>query len=218
MASISHNLSNKYWQYAVFLALFTILYNFAEGIISIYFGLSDEALTLFGFGVDSFIEVMSGFGILAMVYRIRMNPNTPRTQFEKTALRITGTAFYLLCAGLAASAIYNVLTEHKPVTTIPGLVISVVSIGLMWLLVTAKRKTGKALNSAPILADANCTVVCIYMSIVLLLSSIIYKFTGFAFSDTLGAFGLIYFSFNEGKEAFKKAAGMACSCDDHCSN
>ena len=50
----------------------------------------------FGFGVDSFIEVMSGIGILAMVLRIRQNPDTPRSQFEKTALRITGTSFYLL--------------------------------------------------------------------------------------------------------------------------
>ena len=203
-----------YWQFALWLAVFTVLYNIVEGLISIFFGISDEALTLFGFGVDSFIEVISGAGILAMVIRIRQNPNTSQTRFEITALRITGTAFYLLVLGLGASAIYNLFTGHKPETTLPGLVISVISIAMMWLLVTGKRKVGRALNSTPILADANCTMVCIYMSVVLLASSLIYKLTGFGFIDSIGALGLIYFSYNEGKESFEKAAGMEDCCDD----
>ncbi len=65
---------NKYWLYAFYLALFTIIYNLAEGLVSIYFGAQDEALTLFGFGIDLFIEVMSGLGILAMVVRISQKP------------------------------------------------------------------------------------------------------------------------------------------------
>ncbi len=93
----------SYWQYALWLAIFTVLYNIAEGLVSIFFGVSDEALTLFGFGADSFIEVMSGIGILAMVIRIRQNPDTSRSRFEITALRVTGTAFYLLVVGLGAS-------------------------------------------------------------------------------------------------------------------
>ena len=88
----------------------------------------------------------------------------------------------------------------------------------MWILVVGKRKVGRALSSPPILADANCTMVCIYMSIVLLISSLIYQFTGFGFVDSLGALGLIYFSINEGKEAFEKAAGLdddCCGVDEH---
>ena len=214
MQTISKTSENKYWRYAIWLALFTIIYNLIEGLVSIYFGAQDETLTLFGFGVDSFIEVMSGVGILAMVFRIRKNPGTSRSQFERTALRITGTSFYILAAGLGATAIYNLFTAHKPETTIPGLIISSISIASMWLLVVAKRRVGHALNSAPILADANCNLVCIYMSVVLLVSSLIYHFTGFGFVDSLGAIGLIYFSFNEGKEAFEKAAGMECSCEE----
>lgn len=206
----------KYWQYALWLALFTILYNLAEGLVSIYFGVEDEALTLFGFGVDSFIEVLSGIGIFSMVLRIRQNPDTLRSHFERTALHITGTSFHLLAAGLAGTAIYNLFIGHKPDTTIPGLVISLISIGIMWLLVAGKRRVGRALNSHPILADANCTMVCIYMSVVLLASSLIYQFTGFGFVDSLGALGLIYFSINEGKEAFEKAAGMEHCCDEDC--
>jgi len=214
MATLTQSTTNKYWTYALWLALFTIFYNLAEGLISIFFGISDETLTLFGFGVDSFIEVMSGIGILAMVLRIRQNPETPRSQFERTALQVTGTSFYLLAIGLGATAIYNLFTAHKPTTTLPGLIISLVSIAVMWALVLGKRKVGRTLDSLPILADANCTMVCIYMSIVLLVSSMIYQLTGFGFVDSIGALGLIYFSYSEGKESFEKAAGMEDCCDD----
>lgn len=203
----------KYWQYATWLAYFTIFYNLIEGLVSVYFGLEDEALTLFGFGVDSFIEVLSGIGILSMVYRIRQNSDAPRSQFERTALRITGVSFYLLAMGLASTAIYNLFTAHKPTTTIPGLIISIISIAIMWALVYAKRRVGHALASAPILADSNCTMICIYMSLVLLASSLVYQFTGIGFVDSLGAIGLIYFSVSEGKESFEKAAGLNGCCD-----
>jgi divalent metal cation (Fe/Co/Zn/Cd) transporter len=204
----------SYWQYALWLAIFTIIYNIAEGLVSIYFGAHDESLTLFGFGIDSFIEVMSGIGILAMVIRIQQNPEAPRSRFEVTALRVTGTAFYLLAAGLGASSIYNLFTAHKPETTLPGVIISTVSIALMWALVAGKRKVGRALNSIPILSDANCALVCIYMSLVLLAASLIYEITGFGFVDSIGALGLIYFSVKEGRESFEKANGIECDCED----
>jgi divalent metal cation (Fe/Co/Zn/Cd) transporter len=214
MATLTQSPVNKYWTYAFWLAIFTIFYNFAEGLISVFFGISDEALTLFGFGVDSFIEVMSGIGILAMILRIRQHPETPRSQFERSALRVTGTSFYLFAVGLGITAIYNLFTAQKPETTLPGLIISVVSIAVMWLLVLGKRKVGHTLDSSPILADANCTMVCIYMSFVLLAASLIYELTGFGFVDSIGALGLIYFSYNEGTESFEKAAGMEDCCED----
>ena len=204
----------RLFTYALWLGFFTVFYNLLEGLVSIFFGVHDEALTLFGFGIDSFIEVMSGIGIVAMVYRIRRNPDSSRSQFESTALRITGTSFYLLVVGLGATAIYNIVVGHKPENTLPGLIISLVSIVMMWALVIAKRKVGRTLNSAPILADANCTLVCIYMSLVLLAASLIYHLTGFGFVDSIGALGLIYLSINEGRESFKKAKGMDCDCEE----
>jgi hypothetical protein len=206
--------TDRYWRYALWLAVFTILYNLGEGVASVYFGAQDEALTLFGFGVDSFIEVMSGAGILAMVLRIRQDPGGARSRFERNALQITGASFYILAVGLGISALYNVITVHKPTTTVPGLLISIASIAVMWALVRGKRIVGHALHSAPILADANCTLVCIYMSLVLLASSLIYQVTGIGFVDSLGALGLIYFSVHEGRESFEKAAGMQDCCDD----
>jgi len=210
---------DRYYQIALLLGFFTVFYNLLEGLVSVYFGVSDETIALFGFGVDSFIEVTSGIGIVAMILRIRQNPGKSRSEFEKTALRITGTSFYILAAGLARTAIVNLATGHKPETTVAGSIISIISIAVMWALVAAKRKVGRALNSAPILADANCTMTCIYMSVVLLAASIIYQLTGFGFVDSLGALGLIYFSYHEGKEAFEKAAGLECECgDEHCEN
>ena len=215
MSTITQQSDQKnYWNYALWLAVFTIFYNIAEGLVSIGFGVSDESLALFGFGVDSFIEVMSGIGILVMVNRIRQNPDTSRTPFEVTALRVTGSSLYILAAGLGVSAVYNIVTNHKPETTLPGLAISIISIAVMWILVMGKRKVGRTLNSMPILADANCTMVCIYMSVVLLVSSFIYQFTGFGFVDSLGALGLIYFSITEGRESFDKAKGLECDCED----
>jgi hypothetical protein len=52
----------------------------------------------------------------------------------------------------------------------------------------------------------------VFMSFVLLISSLAYEFTGFAYADVIGAAGLIYFSISEGKEVFEKAKGKECSC------
>ena len=203
-----HGFYNK----AFLLSLFTIFYNIIEGIVSMFFGYSDETLALFGFGVDSFIEVMSGVGIAMMIYRIRQNPGSSKTKFEIRALKTTGFAFYLLSTGLLAGIVLNIISNHKPVTTLWGVVISVISIVVMTWLMNAKKNVGKQIDSGPIIADANCTKVCVYMSIVLLFSSLIYELTGFVYADLIGAAGLIYFSVSEGKEAFKKAKGKEDNC------
>jgi len=204
------------YKVATSLALFTIAYNIIEGLVSIWFGVQDKTLALFGFGVDSFIEVMSGIGIAIMIMRIKQNPDSPVSSFEIRALQVTGTSFYLLSAGLFAGIVVNLINHHKPETTFWGVLISLVSIAVMVWLMNAKKRTGRKLNSEPIIADANCTKVCVYMSVVLLVSSLIYELTGFAYADILGAAGLIYFSITEGREAFDKAKGKACCCDDHC--
>ena len=199
---------------AFWLALFTIIYNIAEGLISTYFGFEDESLALFGFGLDSFIEVISGLGIAHMVIRISKEPGRKRDQFEKTALRITGFAFYILVAGLIVTSAIHIWTGHRPVTTIYGIVISAVSILTMWALMAGKKKVGNKLHSESILADANCTMVCLYMSVILLVSSAIYELTGFPYIDSVGTLGLAYFAFGEGRECFEKArTEKYCACD-----
>ncbi len=209
------NPEHKSFRLAYRLSLFTIFYNIIEGIVSMVLGYEDETLSLFGFGADSFIEVMSGIGIAIMILRIMQNPDSPRSRYEITALKITGTAFYLLSAGLFAGIVLNLINHHRPETTLWGVIISLVSIAVMSWLMNAKRIIGKKLHSEPILADANCTKICIYMSLVLLASSLIYELTGFAYADSIGTAGLIYFSITEGKEAFEKVRGKECCCEDH---
>lgn len=214
MQTLLDSKNKKAYNIAFGLALFTILYNIAEGLISTYLGFEDESLALFGFGSDSFIEVISGLGIAHMILRIKKNPNSNRDDFERTALKITGFAFYFLVVGLVLSSAYTIYTGHKPQTTFWGVVISIISILVMWILVLWKRKIGHQLNSAPILADANCTLVCVYMSIILLVSSGIYEVFQIPYIDSIGTLGLAYFAFKEGKECFEKAENdVHCCCD-----
>lgn len=104
----------KLFKSAFYLSIFTIAYNLIEGVISMALGYSDETLALFGFGADSFIEVISGTGIMMMVIRIWKNPGQPITTFEITALRITGIGFFLLSAGLAGGIVVNLIYGLKP--------------------------------------------------------------------------------------------------------
>lgn len=198
------------------LALLTIGYNFVEGLISMALGVADETLALFGFGVDSFIEVISAVGIWHMIRRIRQNAGESRDIFEQRALRITGGAFYLLTAGLVTTALLNIVLRHRPETTFWGIVVSLVSISFMWLLIHYKTKVGRALNSPAILADAACSKACVHLSIVLLLASVGYQLTGIGSLDAIGALLIAWLTWREGKEAFGKARGLACTCACSC--
>ncbi|MFZ4802915.1 MAG: hypothetical protein ACOYLR_13435, partial [Chlorobium sp.] len=139
---------------ALLLGLVTIGYNIIEGTVSIWFGLNDDTLALLGFGVDSLVEVISGAGIVHATLRMRKSPIESRDLFERQALRITGCSFYLLAAGMVLGALLNVLQGSRPVTTVPGILVSFVSIATMWWLMSAKMKVGKALHSEAIIADA----------------------------------------------------------------
>lgn len=206
---------HKGWKIATGLALFTVIYNLGEGLVSLYFGAQDEALTLAGFGVDSFIEVVSGVGILAMISRLRRYGSKDRGRFEKLALQITGTCFYVLVAGLVIGAVISVWEAQKPTTTIAGIVVSLLSIAIMRVLALWKIRTGKQLNSASIIADGNCTMVCVYMSVVLLASSVVYELLHLPYIDAAGMLGLAWFSFKEGQESFEKSKDAATCCG-HC--
>jgi len=200
---------------ASFLIFITIFYNIAEGIISVWFGAGDETLALLGFGVDSFVEVISGIGIAHMIFRMKYAKVQTRDSFERTALKVTGTAFYLLTAGLIVGSVLNVINNVKPETTLPGIIIASVSIITMYWLMTSKLKVGKALNSDAIIADANCTKTCFYLSFVLLASSGLYEIFNIAYFDVLGSLGIAYFAFREGKESFEKAKSdnLLCNCE-----
>ena len=215
--TLKNNIEQKHWlKVAFWLSMVTIFYNLVEGVVSTYFGMEDETLALFGFGVDSFVEVISGIGIAHMVYRMQQNPEVEKDRFEKQALRITGFSFYLLAVGITASSVLTIWAGGEPHTTRVGIIVSVISIFTMYALVHYKMKAGKILNSSPIISDANCTKTCLYLSLLLLVSSGLYELFKVPYVDALGALGIAWFAFKEGREAFDKAKGKDC-CGDSCS-
>ncbi|OHD66031.1 MAG: hypothetical protein A2176_09715 [Spirochaetes bacterium RBG_13_51_14] len=201
---------------AFILSVITVVYNIAEGLVSVIFGYADETIALFGFGVDSFVEVISGMGIGHMVWRMRRSPVTERDRFERQALRVTGASFFILAAGLVAGSVLTVIYRTAPGTTIPGAVISVISIITMRALYMYKMKIGKQLCSEPIIADANCTRTCLYLSYILLASSMLYDYFRISYIDIAGGLGIAWFAFREGRESFEKArsSSLSCACDD----
>ncbi len=200
---------NEHWRraanLALALAILTIVYNLIEGVIAVYFGASDEALTLFGFGVDSFIEVLSGIAIIQLILRLKAGGTEDTDRFEAAALRITGTAFFILVAGLGIMAVHNIITAHRPTPSIVGVIIAAISIATMGGLMRAKQHAGRRMGSAAVLADANCTKTCLIMSVILLVAAGAYTYLRLPYVDAVGALGLAFYSFREGRECFEKA-------------
>lgn len=207
----------KTLNYAFTLSAVTIFYNLIEGSVCTYLGASDEALALFGFGVDSFVEVLSGLGIAHMILRTKKHPIAEHDVFEITALKITAWAFFLLAAGLIFGAAVSILDRARPETTLAGIVIAMVSILTMYVLYHQKLKVGHALKSDPIISDAKCTKTCFYLSFILLGSSVLYELFQVPFIDATGSLGIAWYAYREGRKAMEKAKTKKLSCtDDHC--
>ncbi len=213
---MENNNTNKLIRLAFILSIITIVYNILEGLFSVYFGMEDDTLALLGFGVDSFVEVVSGLGIAHMIWRMKYSKVDNRDKFERDALRITGFGFYILTAGLVAGGVLTLISGRQPETTLVGIIISSISILTMYFLMYYKLQVGKKLNSDAIIADAHCTRTCFYLSIILLASSGLYEIFRIGYIDVAGSLGIAWFAFSEGREAFEKAKSADLSCCDHC--
>lgn len=203
-------------RFALALSTITIVYNLLEGGISTYFGLGDETVALFGFGLDSFVEVLSGLGIFHMVLRMRKSRVDERDSFERTALKITAISFYLLSIGLVVSVSLQVYFQASPHTTIVGVIVACLSIATMWILYRAKVNVGQKLQSDAILSDANCTKSCLMLSVALLLSSLLFEWLQISYLDSAGALYIAWYAFREGKESWEKSESseLRDSCCD----
>jgi divalent metal cation (Fe/Co/Zn/Cd) transporter len=216
--SFNNKRESTFYRWATALAMITVFYNLAEGLVSVFLGIEGGTVSLFGFGVDSFVEVISGIGIWHMVWRMKRSGSENPDSFEKTALKVTGTSFYILTAGLTVTAIINLYSGYRPRSTFWGIVVAVISILSMWALIHFKVKVGKKFSSLALLADAACSRTCLYLSVILLVASLGYEVTHIGLLDSLGAFGIAVLSLKEGREAFAKAKGESCSCGRQCNN
>lgn len=216
MSTYTLDKTDKLLNKAFVLSLITIIYNLIEGVVSTYFGSEDETIALFGFGLDSFVEVISGIGIAHMVYRMKRHPVNEKDSFEKAALKITGTAFYILTAGLVIGAVLNIYSGAQPETTKVGVIIAAISILTMYFLYRVKMKVGERLGSAPVISDAKCTKTCFYLSLILFGSSTLYALWEIPYIDAIGSLGIAWYAFKEGKEAFEKSKNPGLGCGDCC--
>lgn len=153
------------------LAWITVIYNLVEGGVSIRFGLGDDSVALWGFGFDSLVEVASALVVMA---RLRKGFKSAATEAERRAVIAIGALFILLALVIQLGAVLQLLSGHHPPTTVPGLVISVLSVAFTYFLWKSKTRAAAALDSVALRSDAACTFACIQLSLVLFGGSLLF--------------------------------------------
>jgi divalent metal cation (Fe/Co/Zn/Cd) transporter len=164
----------KWVRFALALSAITMGFNFLEGLVSIAFGWADQSVALFGFGVDSLVEVASA----ALIYwRFRQDGALARAQSserERLATRSIGIMLLILAVGTAVGAALQLASHRHPGTTLPGILVSLVSLAAMFLLWRGKVRTAAILDSRAMKSDAACSLACMQLSSVLLMGSLLF--------------------------------------------
>lgn len=204
-------------QRAVRLSWFTIAYNIIEGAAAVGFGVKGEALSLVGFGADSFIEVASAFVVLWRFRREAESDESTSLEAERKATMVIGALFLVLALAAGAASVWRLSVHGSPDTTVPGLVISLLSLSFMFYLWSAKRKVGHALDSAAVMKDAACSMACIQLSFVLLAGSLLYMlFPALWWADAAAALVISGLIAREGWGTIRAARSPdftgGCSC------
>lgn len=194
------------------LAWFTVVYNLMEGAVSIGFGVSDDSVALWGFGFDSLIEVASAVVVMA---RLRKGFKAAGTEAERRAVLAIGALFVLLAMVIQLGAILQLVSGHHPPTTLPGLLISSLSLAFMFFLWRAKTRAAAALDSAALRSDAACSLACIRLSMVLFAGSLLFMLSpGLWWLDGAAAILLGLLILKEGVEGIRaaRAPGFTGGC------
>lgn len=160
-------------QRAIWLARATIAWNVLEGIVAMAFGVADESVALFGFGVDSWIEVGSASVVLWRLSR-PAGCETTRRSLERRATRWISALFLLLGSTTCLAAGWQLHSGGHPESTISAVVVSVVSLSVMFGLWRAKTAAAAALGSSTLAMDAACSWACIQLSAVLLAGALLF--------------------------------------------
>ncbi|VAX18208.1 hypothetical protein MNBD_NITROSPINAE02-773 [hydrothermal vent metagenome] len=197
---------NRFIKRAILLSLFTIGYNLVEGVVSIYFGISDEAISLAGFGGDSLIEVGSaGLVLWRLESEVGRSAELSLRRERKATFGI-GVLFIVLAVITLVVSAFQLATFSHPESTLPGLVIAALSLSFMFFLWSAKRKVAKLLDSATVMKDADCSLACIKLSAILFIGSLIFLlFPGLWWIDSAAAILLAIIIGKEGLETIQAA-------------
>jgi divalent metal cation (Fe/Co/Zn/Cd) transporter len=183
------------------LEYFTIAWNSMEGMIAVAAGLMAGSVCLIGFGVDSFIEVVSG---AALLWRMSVDADERRRErIERITLRIVGTCFLGLAAYVTYESAGNLLKKIAPQHSLPGIIIACVSLVVMPLLSRAKRRVGSQLKSAAMNADAKQTEFCTYLSAILLAGLLLNALAGLWWADPIAALIMVPIIIREGIQGLR---------------
>jgi len=193
-----------------YIEYFTIGYNSLEGLIAIGAGLIAGSIALVGFGFDSLIEVTSG---AILVWRLHADVDEARRErVEAISVRLVGVCFLLLAVYVSYDSAKSLIKHEASQESIVGIVLAAVSVVVMPLLVRAKRKVARGINSGALMADSKQTELCTYLSAILLVGLLLNASLGWWWADPVAALIMVPIIVKEGIEGLR---GETC-CDDEC--
>ncbi len=188
---------------AQLLAAVSVAYNCVEAVVAITAGLVAGSVALVGFGLDSVVEVSSG---LIILWQFRHALPESR---ERVALRLMALSFFALAGYVTWESLRALLGSHEPDASTVGIVLAALSLAVMPFLSWAQRRTGRALGSSAVVADSTQTLLCTYLSAVLLLGLVLNATVGWSWADPVAALVIAAVAVREGLEAWR---GEACGC------
>ncbi|MEV6629172.1 cation transporter [Actinoplanes sp. NPDC051470] len=185
------------------LAYTTAGYNMLEGVIAVTAGAAASSVALLGFGLDSFVEVSSAL-VVIWQFRSRVPENR-----ERLALRLIAVSFFALAAWVTVDAARSLLSAERAETSPVGIGIAAASVVVMPLLIWVKRRTGRELGSATVVADSMQTMLCTYLSVIVLAGLLLNATLGWWWADPIAALIIAAVAVREGIEAWRGE-----QCDD----
>ena len=203
-------MTNELHKKALTLSYITVAYNIIEGIVSIIAGSLAGSIALVGFGLDSFVESLSG-GI--MIWRFRQHGKISEEEeerIEKKAVKLVAYTFFVLAAYVFYESVTNLFYKEIPQPSIIGIIIAVISIIAMPVLFYMKYQTGKSLNSKSLLADSKQTLACLFLSVALLFGLGMNYLYGFWQADPAVGLLVSVYLVKEGYSTLKEEE--LCSC------
>lgn len=206
---------------AKFLAGASVTYNLVEGVIAIGAGIAAGSVALIGFGLDSFVEVSSGLIILW-----QFSHRLPESR-ERQALRMIALSFFALAAYVTVESVRALTLGTEVGTSAVGIVLAIASLVIMPGISIMQRRTGRALGSNAVYADGTQTLLCTYLSAVLLGGLVLNATLGWSWADPVAGLVIAAVAVREGLEAWKgegccaplgEALGVATGpgCPDQC--
>lgn len=196
---------SRLFKRALFLEYFTIGYNLLEAFVSILFGSMANSIALIGFGLDSIVESLSG---MVLVWRLRQHGKITAEQeekIEKRAQMFVAVTFFVLAAYVLYESIGKLITQEIPQTSLPGIVIAIVSIIVMPILMVQKYRIGKKIGSKALIADSKETLACAFLSLALLIGLGSHYLFGFWQADPFVGLVIVVFLAREGIENWQES-------------